>query len=410
MICIAIAQMSRRLALADMLNASRQCDLIELQLDAFERAPDVRELLQHRPRPMILSCRRQRDGGKWQGSEDERLALLRQCIVSKADYVEIELDVADQVRPFPPAKRVISYTNLAETPDDIADIYAECQKKKPDVIKLVTLARTPEEAWPLVKILANPPVPTVVVGLGKPGVMLTVLGKKIGTPWAYAALERGMEAYPGQPTARDLNEVYHYGSINKHTRLIGVTGFSDREFVTLAAVNAALARLGLPARCLPLTLGSMGVFRKVVAACKLAALLVGAEYQRAVVEMADELAAAAKQAGAADLLMLSKSERWHGYNTLDRAAVAALEAALRERHPGEKPLQGRMVMVVGANGTARAMATLVQECGAAVILASRDKTAAQQLAQELGCRFVQLEALYSTMHDVLIVCDEEKQP
>ena len=42
-------------------------------------------------------------------------------------------------------------------------------------------------------ILARPAVPTVVVGLGKPGVMLTVLGRKIGAPWTYAALERGME-------------------------------------------------------------------------------------------------------------------------------------------------------------------------------------------------------------------------
>src|SRR5262249_14516037 len=153
-----------------------------------------------------------------------------------ADYVEIELDAADQVRPFPPAKRVISYTNLAETPDDIGEIYAKALTKKPDVVKLVTLARTPEEAWPLVQVLAKPAVPTVVVGLGKPGVMLTVLGKKIGTPWAYAALERGMEAYPEQPTVRDLNEVYHYPAINRQTRLIGVTGFSDREFVTVAGV------------------------------------------------------------------------------------------------------------------------------------------------------------------------------
>src|SRR5205085_4400795 len=116
----------------------------------------------------------------------------------------------------------------------IADIYAEAQTKNPDVIKLTTLARTPEEAWPLVQILANPPVPTVVVGLGRPGVMLTVLGKKIGAPWAYAALERGMEAYPGQPTVRDLHAVYHYPAIGRGTRLVGVTGFGERAFVSTA--------------------------------------------------------------------------------------------------------------------------------------------------------------------------------
>jgi 3-dehydroquinate dehydratase/shikimate dehydrogenase len=102
MICISINQESRRLALADMLNASRQCDLLEIRLDRFGKAPDLSELLSAKPRPVIMSCRRPRDGGHWEGSEEERLALLRQCIISKADYVEIELDVADQIRRFPP--------------------------------------------------------------------------------------------------------------------------------------------------------------------------------------------------------------------------------------------------------------------------------------------------------------------
>src|SRR5215472_10414288 len=183
MICISIAQESRRLALADMLNAGRQCDLIEVRLDRFDKAPDVGELLAAKTKPVIFSCRRPQDGGDWQGNEDERLAILRQCIISKADYVEIELDVADQIRKFPPAKRVISYTNLQGTPANIAEIYARMQTKSPDIVKLTTLARTPEEAWPLVQILGKPALPTVVVGLGKPGIMLTVLGKKIGAPW-----------------------------------------------------------------------------------------------------------------------------------------------------------------------------------------------------------------------------------
>src|SRR5262249_3671624 len=161
---------------------------------------------QHKPKPVIFSCRRSEDGGHWKGSETERLALLRQCIVNKADYVEIELDAAHEIRPFPPAKRVITYTNLKETPSNLGEIYADAQTKGADVIKLVTLARTPEEAWPLVQILAKPAVPTVAVGLGKPGLLLAILGRKIGAPWAYAALERGMEAYPGQPTVRDLND------------------------------------------------------------------------------------------------------------------------------------------------------------------------------------------------------------
>src|SRR5262245_42304837 len=123
MICISIAQESRRFALVDMLNAGPQCDLLEVRLDRFDQTPNLGDLLAKKPKPVILSCRRGEDGGEWLGNEEQRLALLRQCVVSKADYVEIELDVADQIRPFPPAKRVIAYTNLFQTPPDLADIY-----------------------------------------------------------------------------------------------------------------------------------------------------------------------------------------------------------------------------------------------------------------------------------------------
>ena len=137
MICISINQESRRLALVDMLNAARQADLLEVRLDRFGKAPDLGELLANKPKPIIMSCRRAKDGGYWDGSEKDRLVILRQCIISKADYVEIELDVADDIRRFPPSQRVIAYTNLQETPSDILDIYDEAKSKSPDVIKQI---------------------------------------------------------------------------------------------------------------------------------------------------------------------------------------------------------------------------------------------------------------------------------
>src|SRR5262249_30618883 len=337
--------------------------------------------------------------------EEERLTLLRQCIVHKADYVEIELDVADQIRPFPPAKRVISYTNFRETPPDIAEIYAEAQTKHPDVIKLETLARTPEEAWPLVKILGKPALPTVVVGLGKPGVMLSVLGRKIGSPWTYAALGKGMETYPGQPTVSELVDVYHYPAIDRSTRLIGVTGFSAREQATVAILNAAFAYHRLPVRCLPLGVGSVGLFRKVMDAVHLGGVVVDAEHQRTILSIATELEAAALDAKAIDLLLPTDSG-WRGCNTLGQTAVAALESGLQTVSSANEPLRGRMIMIAGANATARALATAIQRRGGLLTIASHERGAARQLAQDLQCRHIQFEALYTAPHDILVVCDD----
>jgi 3-dehydroquinate dehydratase/shikimate dehydrogenase len=414
MICVSIAQESRRLALADMLNAARGGDLIEIRLDRFAKAAEVAELLAAKPKPVIMTCRRTQDGGQWEGPEEERLALLRHCIISKADYVEIELDVADQIRPFPGCKRVISYTNLQETPADIAEIYQEARSKNPDVIKLMTLARTPEEAWPLVQILAKPVLPTVVVGLGKPGLMLSILGKKMGSPWTYVALERGMEAYPGEPTIQALQSVYHYPSIERNTRLIGVTGFTELEAVTAGLLNAAMRHLDLPARCLPLGVGNSRLFRKVMEAVHLAAVVVDEPNRHALLDIPAELDSAARQIEAVDLL-LHHDQKWHGYNLLCRGAVAALETTIRTESgrtsvspivSAEKPLEGRATMLVGVNAAARSLAYGIKKRGGALIVASHNRQAAHALAQQLDCRFVPFEALYTTMHDVLVLCGD----
>lgn len=408
MICITIAQESRRLALADMLNASALCDLLEVRLDRFGKAPELAELIAAKPKPIIMSCRRPEDGGNWDGTEDERLAILRQCIINKADYVEIELDAADQIRKFPPTKRVISYTNLQETPPDIGEIYQEALQKSPDVVKLTTLARTPEEAWPLVQIVARATIPTVVVGLGKPGIMLSLLGKKLGAPWACAALEKGMETYPGQATVTDLSDIYHYQDIEKNTRLVGVTGFEESDRATVAALNAVFAQASLPARCLPMGVGNMKLFGKVIDAVKMAAVVVDEAHRRAVLAIATELDAAATTSRSADLL-LHKGDKWHGYDTQNRAMVHALETVAATKFPGETPLKDRFTMVVGANDLALTVAQALKARGASLIIASHDKAAAQKVATQVEARVIQFEALFTTMHDVVVVCDEEKE-
>jgi 3-dehydroquinate dehydratase/shikimate dehydrogenase len=418
MICISIAQSSRRLALVDMYNAGPQCDLIEVRLDRFDNAANVGELLANRPKPVIMTCRRPEDGGDWQGGEPERLALLRQCVIDKADYVEIELDVADQVRPLPPAKRVISYTNLVETPEDLPEIYAQALTKNPDVVKLVVPVHSPEEVWPVVQTLGHATVPTVVVGLGQPGVMLALMARKMGAPWTYAALERGMEAHSGQTTVADLEEVYHHRSIQKGTPLVGVTGFGELPRLNVALLNAALAGLGVPTRCLPLAVGDLQVFRKVLKALRLGSVVIDREHQSSIRAVVPDLKASARQAEAVDFLTYEE-DKWQGYNLSCRAAMAALEAAVGAKpgvsgrsapnsEEGASPLAGRVVMLVGVRPVTRVLAAAVQQADGIPVIAGRDADAAKEMAGGLGCRFVRLEAVYSTLHEVLVRCDDSE--
>jgi 3-dehydroquinate dehydratase/shikimate dehydrogenase len=414
MICITIAQESRHLLLADMLNAAAMgADLVEVRLDCLDNAPNFSDMLSAKRLPILFSCRRQQDGGNWQGTEEERLVLLRQAIMSKADYVEIEYDVADQIRPFPGCKRVISYTNTGKMPSAIGEIYEDMLTLKPDIVKLTVRARTPEEAWPLVQILGKPKAPTVVVGLGRPGLMLAVLGKKIGAPWTVAALERGMEAFPGQPTIRDLVDVYLYRNIGKPTRFVGVAGLGEREFLAGGLMNAAFVQLDLPHRVLPMPVGDLKLFRKVIDMFRLQGVSIEEDYFEHLKETAalDDSAKAPVLAG--DLMLPGGEQGWIASNSLGSWAVAALENSLRERDPDmAEPLQGRTIMLGGSGPLTRMIAPALKQKGADILFASKDRAVALSMSKTFGGRQVPAhampgphfwESIFATPHDVLIV-------
>src|SRR5581483_6144306 len=203
-------------------------------------------------------------------------------------------------------------------------------------------------------------------------------------------------------------DVYHYHAIGRGTRLIGVTGFGEREYLTVAVLNAALTHFELSARCWPLGVGNVRILRKIMEAVKLAGVIVDPAHQQAILEMAPQLHATAKENGAADILLF-KDEGWHAFHTASRAWIESLCAAMKTTEATEQPLKDRMVVLAGLGGPTRTMAVEIHKRGGSVILASYRKKAVQQLAQALGCRFIQHDAIYSTLHNVLVICDEEKE-
>ena len=73
---------ARRDAVAD-------ADLVELRLDTV-RDPSVPAALAGRRLPVVVTCRPKSEGGRFEGSEEERRALLADALTRGADYVDVE--------------------------------------------------------------------------------------------------------------------------------------------------------------------------------------------------------------------------------------------------------------------------------------------------------------------------------
>lgn len=403
MICISVTPSSRTLAPADLLNASRKADLIELCLDHFLKTPDVGDLLKVVDKPILVSCRRRKDGGYFEGTEEERMALLRNTIVAGPAFVELDLEIAASVPRFGNTKRVISFTSLNRTPDNIDDVFEKCYQAKADIVKFTWPTEDLDQAWPLLAAVAKSrELPVVGQGIGRSGLTFSLLGRKYNSPWIYAALEKGMEAYEGQPTVWTLEEEYHWKEIHRKTRFIGVVGMGATENSTVRILNAAFAKMDKPIRCLPLQPGKTERLQKMLGTMKINALLIDPLYAGDISSMCQVGDPVSAESGLIDLAM-ETSSGWKGKSSIvDTALKAAADVRGSDRW-----MQGRATTVFGTNPLAHAFALKMHECNAAVSVAAPSDNASMSLAKKTGSRHLTWSSIYSTATDTIILASSD---
>lgn len=401
MICISVTPTSRTLAPADLLNASRRCDLIELCLDHFINEPNVGELIKMVDKPMLVSCRSEKDGGKWKGSEQQRIQLLREAIVAGPAFVELDLEIASSIPRFGNTKRVISYTSLNRPLTKIDEVFEQCWKAKADVVKFTWLTEDMDAAWPLLAAVTQPrEVPIVGIGIGRAGLTFSLMGRKYGSPWIYAALERGMEAFPKQPTVWDLTEDYRWNEIGSKTRFLGVVGSGDSENVACRVLNAAFQMIDKPIRCLPLLPGDLSKFPKMLEKLKINGLVVDSSYDGDLTGMVASKDAMVEASERIDVLM-EGSGGWKGVCT----TFQAIELAGQSLTGSADWASRGMVTVIGHGPMARGAAKFFQEKGAAVSLAGMSDNSAASMARQAGARHVSWSAVHDVRTDTLVLAD-----
>ena len=90
MICVSIGRTRHKHVIAEHKHLVEQgAKLVELRLDYIGRVVNLQRLLEDRPCPVVITCRRQSDGGRWAGTEEARQVLLRTAIAEGVEYVDL---------------------------------------------------------------------------------------------------------------------------------------------------------------------------------------------------------------------------------------------------------------------------------------------------------------------------------
>ncbi len=400
-LCVSLTEPDTTAMLEAMRELPPEVGLVELRLDAMESCR-LEELVAGRGRPVIVTNRPQREGGRCRAPEAERLGLLRRAAELGAEYVDIELDAASHLGDLPAGtQRIISYHNFDETPGDLEAVLRRIRAAGADVAKLAAMARDMGDVAPVLELLCRhaAEAPLIALSMGEAGIPTRVLAGKFGAFLTYASRAAGREAAPGQVPVDEMLSMYRLPQLGKDTAVYGVAANPVGHSMSPAVHNAAFAALGLDAVYLPFLVTDPAAFLGDFEPLGLRGLSVTIPHKEAMLALMDEVDETARRVGALNTVHIRDGRRY-GCNTDVRAAVDAIrDAAARA---GIRPLAGRRVLIVGAGGGARAIACGLRREGADLVIANRTVSRGQALAREVGADACGLEEMTRLRPEIIV--------
>lgn len=188
----------------------KPCHIAEIRLDHIGPDADWLPLcrsLQTADIPVILTLRAAFEGGKWQGSEPERLKILEKALPEVAAVdVELKSGLAPKLRGGG-AQIIVSYHNFEETPraEALREIMCEAFSQG-DVAKISTMIKSPPDVDVLESLLkAERAGPLCIIGMGELGKKTRTDFPRRGSCLTYGYFET--PAAPGQLAAATLMEL-----------------------------------------------------------------------------------------------------------------------------------------------------------------------------------------------------------
>lgn len=214
LICIPVIDTSLEKMISSIHELQKHADVIEIRADFIPdlQKRDIEELFKASTKQTIFTLRHKMEGGKWQGSEEDRQQLLQHAINLGFTYVDVELDTIKE-HAFPKTsktKLIISFHDFKETPDywDLTKIVDEMSSFSPDVYKIATMVNKDRDVQALFRLLANKQGKQMIVaGMGKEGAIVRALSPYMGSLVTFASSEKGVSA-PGQINYKELRKLY----------------------------------------------------------------------------------------------------------------------------------------------------------------------------------------------------------
>jgi 3-dehydroquinate dehydratase/shikimate dehydrogenase len=369
----------------------KYADIAEFRVDCLD--PDERFLIRRFPMqanmPVILTIRREADGGFFTGGEGARVKLFSKGLVyAEADrrknfaYIDIEEDLdvpslEEAARTF--GTRIIrSFHNLEGVDKDLADRLKKIRRAGDEIVKAAVypadLADTLRIYREASKVREGD---KIILGMGHFGVNTRILAEKLGSCISYVSVkdESLRRAAPGQLDPQELAETYRFKKIGSATKIFGILGYPLYATSSPPFYNRAFTEERIDAVYVPFPASTLESFLELAEKLELQGVSVTVPYKEQVLPLLAERSDKVRSVGACNTLVRTPAG-WAGYNTDSQGFSDSLLEFI-----GRNNLARKRVSIIGAGGAARAVAAEVFRLKGKALILNRTLSRAMRLAQ-----------------------------
>ncbi len=375
MLCASIGEKTKTAALAVLRALPMEVTFAEIRLDLLDD-PSPEPFCAEAADRLVVTCRRPRDGGQFDGSEVERLAYLGRARRAGARFIDVEMDADESVAG--DGRGVIrSFHDVTGTPPDLERVATELRRRRGEAWKLAVTARDLSDSMKVLACLERHRGGFACMAMGPAGLITRVLAEPRGSFLTFCAARDGAETAPGQVSAGEMLHHYRVRHLGRRPSIYGLLGTGIAHSLSPRLHNGWFARRAERCVYVPFDTTDLDDFMAFARTLPLSGWSVTAPFKEAISTKLDRLSRSARLAGCVNTVV-SRNGDLVGYNTDVRALIGLIRHA-RGRSP---------VLVLGSGSTAKAACRALSAAGYSVMLCARRDRAARQAAADIRIWFV----------------------
>ena len=212
--CVSIAETTPKKIQSTLRRALQKSDYAEIRFDFLrpEQVPDTLQLVQKHLKRCVCTLRPKSEGGKFEGSEKNRVSILKLIAEYRPYLLDIEFSTVSKNKSLLEYVRktgtqvLVSWHDFKRT-QSFSALYSRMQnmKKFSKNVKIVTMANSVNDATTVLSLYRKQDENLVAFSMGDYGKVSRILCMSLGSPFTYVSL--GKPIAPGQFSVDEVKSI-----------------------------------------------------------------------------------------------------------------------------------------------------------------------------------------------------------